>query len=202
MYTLLYAPGTCSMAVHVALEEAKADYELKKVTIHPKAPELLEVNPRGAVPVLLDDGFVIREGAAILVYMLEKEKSDLLPASGKERAAALEWLMFANSTLHPAYGKVFAAKGAGKLDEAKAEMTGRIQAYWDEVEQHLNQHAFIAGDRMTAADILLTVIANWTPGLLDIAFGPKTKALFRTVTARPAFQKALATEQVTYKAAA
>ena len=46
-------------------------------------------------------------GAAIITYLLEKHKSPLLPASGKERATAFEWLMFCNATLHPAFGKAF-----------------------------------------------------------------------------------------------
>jgi hypothetical protein len=53
------------------------------------------------------------------------------------------------------------------------------------------------------ADILLTVIANWSPNLQQpVTFGPKTKALFQRVVARPAYQLALKEENVTYKVAA
>ena len=55
----------------------------------------------------------------------------------------------------------------------------------------------------TVADILVTVIANWSPASKKpINFGPKTKALFTKIIARPAYAKALADEKVTYKVAA
>ena len=100
MYKLYYSPGACSLAVHVALLEVGAKFELENVSApagQPKSAEFLKINPRGAVPVLKIDNFILREGAAILTYILDSHKSDLLPASGLERAEALEWLSFANS---------------------------------------------------------------------------------------------------------
>ena len=105
MYQLYYSPGACSMAVHVILNELNQPVELHKISLQEgdnRKPEFLRINPRGQVPVLVDDGFVIREGAAQIIYLLEKHKSPLLPASGKERAAALEWLCYANASLHVA----------------------------------------------------------------------------------------------------
>src|SRR5580704_1768796 len=94
MYKLYYSPGACSMAVHVALNECNQPVTLEKINIRePRSPEFLKINPRGQVPVLMDDDLTIREGAAILIYLLEKHQSPLLPKSGKERAVALECLM-------------------------------------------------------------------------------------------------------------
>jgi glutathione S-transferase len=209
MYTLYYSPGACSMAIHVALLECNQPVTLEKVNLQEKrTPEFLAVSPRGQVPVLVEDGFVVREGAAILIHILETNKSPLLPASGKERTTALQWLMYANATLHPAYARCFFLMKNGD-GEAKDKLMGTaiamINKNWEEIETQLAKTPWLAGSSITMADILVTVIANWSANFPDpsvFKIGPKTKELFRTVIARPAYKKALETEQVQYKMAA
>ena len=208
MYKLYYSPGACSMAIHVALNECNQPVTLEKIDLQaPRPPEFLKVNPRGQVPVLVDDDQVIREGAAILIYLLEKHKSPLLPASGKDRTMAIEWLMFANASLHPAYSRgFFIMKNA--QDPAKEQLLNTaiamINKLWADIEQRLGEKPYLAGDSITMADILVSVIGNWIawypPNSIQI--GPRTKKMFQTVIARPAYAKALAAEHVEYKAAA
>lgn len=210
MYTLYYSPGACSMAVHALLNELNQPVKLeaaKDASGKPTA-EMLKVNPRGAVPVLVDDGHVIREGGAIIAYLCDKHQSDLLPKSGKERATALEWLMFANSTLHPAYGKVFGLMKSGLPEsDAKTQINTlyieAINKLWKEVDAILAKQKYIAGETITAADILLTVIANWGLSFKpSIVLGDNVKRMVKDVSQRPSFQKALKDETVEYKAAA
>jgi glutathione S-transferase len=198
------------MAVHVALNEIGSKFELKNVSVpqgQPKSPELLKVNPRGIVPVLEIDGFILREGAAILTHLLETNKNEFLPKSGNEKAAALEWLAFANSSLHPLYGRLFFMKKTFG-DEAQKNPVfdatiAQIQKYWDEVEARLEKQEYVAGNKITIADILITVIANWSVAFGSaIKFGDKTKKYFGKIIARPSFKKALEVEGVTYKVAA
>src|SRR6185437_11868836 len=125
MYKLYFAPGACSMAVHVALLECNQQVTLEKVDIfsgQQRTPEFLKINPRGQVPVLVDDDLVIREGAAMLIHILEKHQSPLLPKRGRDRTMALQWLMFCNATLHPAYGRAFFLKRNGPDDSTKNEL--------------------------------------------------------------------------------
>ena len=206
MYTLYYMPGACSMAVHVALNEIGAPFTLEAVG-QPRTAEFLKINPRGQVPVLKIDDFVLREGAAILTYLLDTNKSPLLPASGVERAKALEWLSFANSSLHPAYGRLFMQhKLLGEQAPSNplyGPSIAAVRKYWDEIEQQLANQPYLCGKECTIADILVTVIANWSPNFKQpINFGPKTKALFNRIIERPTYKKALASESVTYKVAA
>lgn len=159
------------------------------------------------MPVLAKDGFTQREGAAILISLLDEHKSPLLPASGKARATVLEWLCFANASLHPAYARCFfqhKALGASAGDNPLyAPAIEHIQKLWNDIETQLANQEYLCGQECSIADILVTVIANWTPNLKKpITFGPKTKALFGRVIARPAYQKAMAAENVTYKVAA
>jgi len=78
-----------------------------------------------------------------------------------------------------------------------------LNKLWATVEDRLGHSAWLAGAQITMADILLTVIANWSGNVgKPVTLGPRTKKLLQTVSARPAFQKALQAEQVEYKAAA
>jgi glutathione S-transferase len=215
MYTLFYLPGTCSMAVHVALYEIGAHFTLQNVAVandEPRSSEYLAINPRGSVPTLLvkdeiaHTNTVIREGAAILIHLLETHKSPLLPTQNLSRAKALEWLAFANATLHPAYSRVFflkrnlgnnAAEQPVYLDAIKS-----IQKCWDEIELELEKQPYICGSECTIADILITVISNWSTNLgATISFGSNTKKLFKSIITRPSYQKALNEEHVEYKIA-
>lgn len=195
MYTLYYSTGACSKAVHVALSECGAKYEARCCNLHGSSQDsgLLAVNPRHSVPVLSDDGFVIREGAAILIYLLDKEKSPLLPASGHARGAALEWLAWCNATLHPAYSNLFSASRVSSDAGVQAAITSfwqdRVQKLWDEAEAQLSKSPFLAGSELTIGDILLTVIAQWKPGSLNVKFGPNTMRVLDAVKARPSWQQ-------------
>lgn len=210
MYRLYYSPGACSMAIHVILNELGVPFELEKASISEgktRTPEYLKLNPLGQVPVLTDGDTVLREGAAIIIHLLEKNKSKLLPSEGEARRQALEWLLFCNATLHPAYSRGFFLKKTasdvpenGKLFSAAAESINKLWAY---IEERLSKTGYLAGDKLTSADILMAVIANWSGSMpRPVSIGPKTRKLLAEVIARPSFQKALATEQVEYKAAA
>ncbi len=197
------------MAIHVILNEIGVPFETKRILTmkgEQKSPEFLKINPRGQVPVLVDDGKVIREGAAIMLYLMEKHKSKLLPKDGHAHAQALEWLMFGNATLHPAYGKGFgllhAQFDAKVRDELMKATVESINKLWKEVDEKLATSKYIAGDTLTAADILLTVIANWSPNFQGVVLGANVKRLLKEVIALPSYQKALKEEEVEYKAAA
>lgn len=209
-YTLFYSPGACSMAIHVLLNEVGADFTLENCAIREgktRTPEFLKRNPRGQIPVLEEDGKVLLEGAAQLIYLAEKFNSLLLPKEGWARAEALQWLMFCNSTLHPAYSRCFWLLRQQDVPAAQGELLAHAKAWvnklWVDVEQQLEGREYLCGADCTLADVLVTVIANWSDHVgTGIEIGPRTRALFRRVIARPAYQKALQTEQVEYKAAA
>lgn len=208
MYKLYSMYGSCSMAVHVVLNELGQEVELINVRVpegQPKPAEYLKINPRGSVPALLDDGHLIREGAAILIYLLDKHNGNLLPKSGFERAAALEWLMFCNATLHPAYARGFYAMRNLTGDAQKNSLAATVEIInkmWHDIEFRLAENKYLAGENITVADILLTVIANWSGKFDGIKIGENAKKLLREVIARPAYQKALAVENIEYKVAA
>lgn len=204
MYKLFSIPGSCSMAVHVILNEVGQKVELlpARDSKGEKTSELMKANPRGQVPTLIDGDKIMTEGGAIITYLCDKYKSELMPKEGWERAQALQWLMVCNASLHPAYSRTNFMKRNGASEELIKASRAGAQAIWDQVEEQLSKNGpYLCGVKPTAADILLSVIGNWADKGV-YTYGPKTKALFKNISARPAYQKALAEEQVEYKAAA
>jgi glutathione S-transferase len=107
MLTLYFAPGSSSMAVHIALQEIGVAFEARPLSFKNgdlRAPEFLALNPEGKVPVLLVDGGPLTEVAAILFYLAKRfPDAELLPRDDPEaEAQALSWMSFIASTLHPA----------------------------------------------------------------------------------------------------
>lgn len=207
MYTLYYSPGVCSMSVHVAMRELGVDFKLHKVDLkkgEQRSPEYLKINPRGQVGALMTPDGLLSENAAMITYLNDAHGFGLIPQNGYARGRALQWLAFANSTMHPAYGKcLFAVRNEASDALIKAACDG-VQAQWDTVENQLEESGgpFLEGDHLGAGDIYLAVCANWDFLPQMPKFGPKTKAFLKAVTSRPAYQAALAAEDVEYKAAA
>lgn len=206
MYKLYYSPGACSMVQHVMLNEIGVPYEIEKVDLsQPRSTSFLKINSRGQVPVLLDGSHVIREGAAIISYLAEKHPTKLLPQHGPEHQAAVEWMMFCNSTLHPTYSRVFFLKrldiDAAAKEQAINAAWAKVQDLWNDVENRLSANKYLAGEHLTIADIMMTVYSSWAQPN-PLTFGPNTQRVFTDVTKRASFQKASEAEGVSAKAAA
>jgi len=107
MLTLYLAPGSSSMAPHIALHEIGAPFERRPLSFargEQRAPAYLAINPEGKVPTLLIDGRALTEVAAILFYLARRfPQADLLPQGDIEaEAQAISWMSFIASALHGA----------------------------------------------------------------------------------------------------
>ena len=107
MLTFFFAPGSSSMAAHIALNEVGAPFESRPLSFANKEqrrPEYLALNPEGKVPTLLVDERPLTEVAAILFYLAKRyPEAALLPANDLEaEAQAISWMSFIASTIHPA----------------------------------------------------------------------------------------------------
>lgn len=108
MLTLYFAPGSSSMAPHIALHEIGAPFEGRPVSLarrENRTAAYLALNPEGKVPVLLVDGRPMTEVAAILFYLAKQfPQAGLLPEGGIEaEAQAISWMSFTAATIHPAW---------------------------------------------------------------------------------------------------
>ena len=108
MLTLYYAPGACSMAPHIVMEEGGEKYEPKKLDLskgEQRTPDYMKIHPLGRVPALrLDDGSPLTENTAILPYL--GKRFDLWPTDPVKEARALSVIGFFAATVHPANGHI------------------------------------------------------------------------------------------------
>ena len=196
MYTLYYLPSACSLATQVVLHELDQEVD---IIDKQKVENFSSINPVGSVPVLVDNNRTLREGAAILLYLLDKHPNTMLPATGTAREQAIQNIMFANATMHPAYGRLFFI--AQNISDEKTKQSifevaaQAITSLWQVVEQQLSNQTFLGGDQPSAADILLTVYSRWGASFpVDIKLGAKTQKMVDAVVLMPSFQRALAAE--------
>lgn len=203
MYTLYYSAGSCSRFCHVLLEEMKVPFDAKIVNTmggQQNTPEYLKINPRAQVPVLQDGDFTLTEGVAIATYLLEKHPTpSMMPTDQPARALAMQWLSYFNSSLHPMFGAIFSATRTTSNEGAQKEIaTGystRIAKAYAMMEDHLLKNKFFAGDQVSIADVLFTVISGWI-GVTQPAVvpGPNCARVIAAVQALPSFQAVVARE--------
>lgn len=111
MLIFYYAPGSSSMAVHIALHETGTAFESRPVSLADKetrTAEFLALNPAGKVPTLLIDGRVLTEVAGILFFLARRfPEAGLLPADDdiEAQAQVISWMSFVASGLHPVWSQ-------------------------------------------------------------------------------------------------
>ena len=97
--TLYFAPGSSSMAAHIALHEVGVSFEARPLSFRRREnrlPEYLALNPEGKVPTLVVDGTPLTEVAAILFYLARRfPDARLLPRDAAGEAQAVSWMSFA-----------------------------------------------------------------------------------------------------------
>ena len=197
MYTLYYLPGACSLATQVVLHELN---QVVKIIDKQQVEDFNTISPVGTVPVLVDGETTLHEGAAILLYLLNKHENSMLPTSGPARQQAIQNIMFANATMHPAYGRLFFIAQHIKDEQAKqtafTAAAENINQLWQVVEQQLSAKDFLGGDKPSAADIMLAVYSRWGEYFpVELTFGNKTTKMLNAVQAMATFQKADAAEK-------
>ena len=208
MLKLYSSPGACSMACHIALEEAGADFTPVVVSI-PKGEHrdaaYRRINPRGLVPVLeMEDETRLNEAVAILLHTARRfPEAGLLPeAASLAEARAFEWLAWLTNTMHIAYGGLWRPErftddpSAGEA--LKAFARSRIEALNDEVETRLGQNAYTAGEAYSVADPFLLVFFYWANriGLDATGRQPRWAAHAARLAQRPAVARVLEREGV------
>nr|WP_314741742.1 glutathione S-transferase family protein [uncultured Haemophilus sp.] len=164
--------GACSFVPHVALEWLKTRenvaYEFEAATRELiKSPEFLALNPRGAVPVLIDGDLVLSQNQAILHYLDELYPNAKLFGSKtvRDKAKSARWLAFFNADVHKSFVPLFRLPSYAKENEALAQ-TIRQQAVEQILDQlavaneHLESHIYF-GEAISVADVYLYIMLNW-----------------------------------------
>ena len=185
MLTLYFAPGTSSMATHIALHEIGVPFEscpLSFARQEQRRPSYLALNPEGKVPTLVVDGRPLTEVAAILWYLARTHPgAELLPVNNPEaEAQVISWMSFIAATLHPARYR-------------GADNTMRVYGIAD---RRLGDAEWAIG-RYSIADIHLFRLYWRVRGALDFPPDrfPNLTAHYERMMARAAVQKTIAIER-------
>ena len=153
-----------------------------------KAPAFLAMNSFGQVPVLDDDGTIIADANAILVYLAKKfGRTDWLPDDAAGAAAVQRWLSVAAGQIAfgPAAARLITVFGAGFNAE---EVINRAHAVLQIIEAELADRHWIASDHPTIADIALySYIARAPEGNVSLEAYPAVLGLLERIEALPGF---------------
>lgn len=153
-----------------------------------KAPDFLALNPFGQVPVLEDDGVVVPDSNAILVYLAKKSgRAEWLPEDAIGAAAVQRWLSVAAGEIAygPAAARLVTVFGAGFNTE---EVIGRAHVLLGRIEAHLSDRDWLVGDRPTIADVAIySYVARAPEGNVDLSAYPAVNGFLRRVEALPGF---------------
>jgi glutathione S-transferase len=199
---LYYAPGACSMGIHLLLEEIGKPYELHKVNLgagEQFKPPLSDINPKAKVPTLQrDDGSVLTEFPAIAFWLARTNpEAKLWPDDPEAAARALEAMDYAVATVHMrAFTRMFrpSAFTPNPADEEKVKARGREM--FDQglriLDQALDGKDYVAGE-FSAADAALFYVEQWAHGL-KIPLPPNCAAHYERMRARPAVQRMMQQE--------
>ncbi|WP_144107471.1 glutathione S-transferase N-terminal domain-containing protein [Paraburkholderia sp. BCC1886] len=201
---LYHAPGSCSQAICIVLQETGLNAEIVTVDARrhllPDRTSFYEVSDLGYVPLLqLEDGTFLREGTVIAQYLADKSpESQLAPAHGSiERYRLLEWLNFLSTEIHKGFIPLLYAVAAGKwVDTAGPKLQSRFG--W--IDSQLAGKRFLMGDNFTIADAYLFALTGWGTASwmksvynanIDLSAYLHVREWYELVRERPAVQQVL-----------
>jgi glutathione S-transferase len=196
---LYFSPGTCSLAVHIALREIGVNFDSMAVDLakHTTADgaDFHAISPRGYVPLLqLDDGSRHTEVASLLQYVADLDPAQALigVARSARRLAVVEWLSFVSSELHKTFSPWLWHKETA--DSTRQSVKDKLATRFAELNALLSKQDYLAGE-YSVADAYAFTIVNWANLLaLPLTPYPHLKMYLTRVSARPRVQEALRAE--------
>ncbi len=204
MFTLYYAPDTCALASHIALEEAGADYALERIdfeTTEQQSPDYLAINPKARVPALMTPRGILTETPAILAFIAQSFPEARLAPLGDSFAFA-EMQAFNSylcATLHVAHAHRMRgyrwANDPAAIAAMQQKVPEAVGACYDLIERHMLGEPWAMGDAYSIADPYLFTLAQWLeddgvdPGRI-----PRVVEHRARMRERPAVKTAIAAE--------
>jgi glutathione S-transferase len=204
---LYYAPGTCALASHFALEYSGAPYTATRLDFkqqQQRSPEYLRVNPKGRVPALVTDRGVVTETPAILQFIAQSfPQAKLAPLDDAFLLAKVnEFNSYLCSTVHVNH----AHKGRGyrwveaddtvAIEAMKKKVPQTMTESFTLIEEQMFKGPWVLGERFSTADLYLFTISRWLEGDgVDVQRFPRVADHMKRMDAQPQVQKVLAAQQ-------
>jgi glutathione S-transferase len=194
MYSVIGTAKSRAFRVLWMLEELGEPYN--HIPANPRSEGVVEFNPAGKVPVLVDDGTPITDSTAILTYLADRHGQLTHPAGTLDRArqdsltqflldefdAAL-WLAARHSFILPEEMRLSAIKNTLRWEFEKSQRT---------LVNRMGEGPFLMGDKMTVPDIILTHCLSWALGARFPIVEHELTTYLDRMRQRPAHQRASA----------
>lgn len=189
--------------IHIMLEECGLAYRAIPVDItngDQFKPEFLAISPNNKIPAIVDadgpDGkpIALFESGAILLYLAAKT-GKFLGDTDREKYQTLQWLMFQKAGFGPMLGQAhhFRMYAPEKNDYAIQRYTNEAKRLYGVIDKQLAQHAFLAGEQYTIADIATFAWAlSYAKQGIEWTDFPHAKRWFDKIAQRPAVQRGIA----------
>ena len=204
MLKFYYAPKSCALASHIALEEAGADYESVRLNLaanQQREAAYTVVNPKGRVPSLETDRGVLTETPAMLAYIAQTfPRAQLAPLDDPFAFAQVQaFNSYLCSTLHVAHSHRMRGYRWADDESSFADMQRKVPqsvgACYALIEREMLRGPWVMGEAYSIADAYLFTVAQWLEGDgVDPARYPKVIDHRARMAARPNVAAAIAEE--------
>ena len=175
MLTLYYSPGSCSLATHIALIDAGADFEARRVDfaeIEQRKPSYLAINPKGRVPALVTEDGTLTETPALLAYVAQRfPAAKLAPLDDPFAFARVqEFNSYLCSTAHVAHAHL--RRGARWVDAANTAAIEAMTRYvpvamtqiFELIDGRMLKGPWVLGEAYSICDPYLYTLSTWLEG--------------------------------------
>jgi glutathione S-transferase len=204
MLKLYYAPRTCALASHVALEEAGAAYETVRLDFgqdEQRKQEYLKINPKGRVPALATGRGIITETPAILAYIAQSfPAANLAPVDDPFAFARVQaFTNYLCATVHVAHAhRRRASRWAddpAAIEAMQKKVPQSVGDVYALIEDGMLAGPWVMGETYTICDPYLFTVSGWLEGDgVDLSKLPRVMEHRKRVSERPAVKRAIAQE--------
>lgn len=204
MLTLYYAPHTCSLASHIALEDVGATYQLRRIDFkeaQQRSADYLRINPKARVPALATPRGILTETPAMLAFIAQSYPGAMIaPLDDPFAFAELQsFNSYLCSTVHVAHAHRMRgyrwADEQASFEDMQRKVPQSVGACFDLIESTLLKGPWVMGDMYTIADPYLFTLAQWLEADgVDVARLPRVIEHRSRMAERPSVIKAIAEE--------
>jgi glutathione S-transferase len=200
---LYYAPGACSIGIHVLLEEIGKPYDLEAVNLREGAqykPPFTSKNPKSKVPTLeRDDGSILTEFPVIAAYLARQNpQAKLIPQDAEIGLRCFETMEYVVGTMHgQGFARLFRPSNFAPAElEEQVKARGReiVENGFAIVDKALAGKNYLGGNEMSFADAALFYAEFWAAARLGMQLPANCAAHFARMQARPAVERTLRQE--------
>ena len=204
MNTLFHSPGTCSLGIHILLEEIGAPYELTLIDVtkgKQHQPDYLAINPKAKVPALQrGDGSLLTEWPAIAVWLaLSNPDKKLLPSDTEGLARTLEAVDYIISTVHMhGFTRLWLPIHFSPNEADHPAIREKGRQIFEKGLAHFNAQLegsdYLGGKSPSIADAALFYVTFWKVNRMKQEPPPNVAAHYARMCQRPAVVRALQME--------